>query len=205
MKHLFIALLMIAGYSGYSQFSIGANIGPSIATGAYGDTDIDNNESGFAGSGVVFNIEGDYLFTDMFGVSFVWGGAAHPVDEQAMATEIGIPSSRIDADAWSFGYLMVGPALAKSTDNFDLVAYVRLGFISSTSPLTITDIGTAESEESELGLGSSIGVNYTYYFNQKLGLQAGLDLTGGTVAYEDYDQPHSTVNLKFGLRYRFYN
>lgn len=191
------------GYT-YGQFSLGATGALSVPTGVYGsNSDIDD---GFATTGGGFNLEMDYGITETIGVSLLWGGLAHGVDEVALAAETDLSAADISTGDMGIGYFMPGLTIGKSTDQGTLKVHLRIGSLVMISPEVYYD-GTrlAEEETSDAALAGGIGVDYTYYLSGGVGLMGGIDILAGTVEWPDSDseQEVSVLNLKLGLKYTF--
>jgi hypothetical protein len=186
-----------------AQFSAGISAGASIPTGDYGNnTDIDNH--GFALPGGSFNLELAYTFTETLGVSLLWGGAVHSVDEGAIAAETGVAQKDFSTTEFGVGYFMVGPTVGKSTEDSEIKVHFRIGSIVSISPeTTFRGSVIGESETSEAGLGGGVSIDYTRYLDGGFGLFGGIDVIGGEVAFPDYETNVNVLNLKVGLKYRF--
>ncbi len=117
MKKMIISLnLIFLAISVFSQETrkglIGISLGPSIPLSDYADNDGENEDAGFAMTGLHLNFNFSYKFNENLGVAALWAGNAHPVDVDEMVNVFwSIDPSlnwELETEAWSSGALMGG-------------------------------------------------------------------------------------------------
>lgn len=174
--------------SGFSSNSdkrkgfIGLSLGASIPIGDFAD-----KSDGLAKTGIHLNlINFGYLFSENFGVSAMWFGAANPLD--------------IDGyDPWSYGGLMVGPLLS-----FPVAEKVEWDFrpMIGYSVTTLPDIdwGTENASSFAFNIGTMLRINV----GEKVSLLLSADYFSTKPEFKDYgfEQSIGTVSLGFGVAYR---
>ncbi|PKO95727.1 MAG: hypothetical protein CVU12_08680 [Bacteroidetes bacterium HGW-Bacteroidetes-7] len=165
---------------------IGITIGPSIPIGDFADNSLNNDNAGYAKTGLNINlINFGYKFGQNFGITGLWFGAAHSVDFSA-----------VDA-MWSYGGLMGGPMLSFPINEkliFDLKGMI--GFVSAKLDMY------ALGETSGIGVGFDFGASFRYNFSEKWCLLINGDYLASTSKFDEGDQKISTINLSLGIAFR---
>jgi hypothetical protein len=174
--------------SGFSSNSdkrkgfIGSSLGASFPIGDFAD-----KSDGLAKTGIHLNlINFGYLFSENFGVSAMWFGAANPFD--------------IDGyDPWSYGGLMVGPLFS-----FPVAEKVEWDFrpMIGNSVTTLPDIGLGTENASSFAF--NIGTMLRINFDEKVSLLFSADYFSTKPEFKDFgfEQSIGTVSLGFGVAYR---
>jgi len=161
---------------------IGLSIGASIPVGDFAD-----KSDGLAETGIHLNlINFGYLFSENFGISATWFGAANPIDAYGI-------------DPWSYGGIMVGPLLS-----FPLSEKVELDFrpMIGYSVTTLPDVGWGTKQASSFAL--NIGTIFRINVGEKIALLLSADYFTTKPEFEDYgfEQSIGTISFGFGVAYR---
>lgn len=161
---------------------IGLSTGPSIPIGDFAD-----ESNGLAKTGIQLNLVNfGYLFSENFGISATWFGAANPLDIS-------------DIDPWSYGGLMVGPLLS-----FPLSEKAEWDFrpMIGYSVTTVPDFGFGTEQASSFAF--NIGTVFRINVGNKVALLLSADYFSTKPEFEDYnfEQQIGTISLGFGVAYR---
>lgn len=161
---------------------IGLSIGTSIPVGDFAD-----KSDGLAETGIQLNlINFGYLFSENFGISATWFGAANPLDADGY-------------DPWSYGGIMAGPLLS-----FPLSEKVEWDFrpMIGYSVTTLPDIGWGTEQASSFAL--NIGTVFRVNVGNKVSLLLSADYFSTKPEFEDhgFEQSIGTISLGFGVAYR---
>ncbi len=161
---------------------IGLSLGVSIPVGDFAD-----KADGLAKTGIQLNlINFGYLFSENFGITATWFGAANPIDADGY-------------DPWSYGGIMAGPLLS-----FPLSQKVEWDFrpMIGYSVTTLPDIGYGIEQASSfaLNIGTVIRVNV----GTKVSLLLSADYFSTKPTFKDYgfEQSIDTISFGFGVAYR---
>lgn len=161
---------------------IGLSLGASVPVGDFADM-----SDGLAETGLHLNlINFGYLFSENFGISATWFGAANPIDA-------------FDIDPWSYGGIMVGPLLSLPlTEKLELDFRPMIGY----SVTTIPDVGYGIEQASSLAL--NIGAIFRRNVGEKISLLLSADYFSTQPEFEGYgfEQSIGTITFGFGVAYR---
>jgi hypothetical protein len=161
---------------------IGLSLGASIPVGDFAD-----KSDGLAKTGIQLNlINFGYLFSENFGITATWFGAANPLDADGY-------------DPWSYGGIMAGPLLS-----FPLSQKVEWDFrpMIGYSVTTLPDIGYGTEQASSFAL--NIGTVFRVNVGDKMSLLLSADYFSTKPEFIDYgfEQSIGTISLGFGVAYR---
>lgn len=161
---------------------IGLSLGVSIPVGDFAD-----KSNGLAKTGMQLNlINFGYLFSENFGISGMWFGAANPLDLDGY-------------DPWSYGGLMVAPFLS-----FPLSDKVEWDFrpMIGYSVTTLPDIGRGIEQASSFAL--NIGTVFRVNVGNKVSLLLSADYLSTKPEFKGYsfEQSIGTISLGYGVAYR---
>lgn len=161
---------------------IGLSLGASIPVGDFAD-----KSDGLAKTGIQLNlINFGYLFSENFGITATWFGAANPLDADGY-------------DPWSYGGIMAGPLLS-----FPLSQKVEWDFrpMIGYSVTTLPDIGYGTEQASSFAL--NIGTVFRVNVGSKMALLLSADYFSTKPEFKDYgfEQSIGTISLGFGVAYR---
>jgi len=157
---------------------IGLSLGASIPVGDFGDL-----YNGLAKTGIHLNlINFGYLFSENFGITATWFGAANPINVAGL-------------DPWSYGGIMTGPLLS-----FPLSQKVEWDFRPMMGYSVTTFIGTEQALSFALNIGTVFKVNA----GSKMSLLLSADYFSTKPEFIDFgfEQSISTISLGFGVAYR---
>ncbi len=161
---------------------IGLSIGASIPVGDFAD-----KLDGLAETGLHLNlINFGYLFSENFGVSATWFGAANPIDAYGI-------------DPWSYGGIMVGPLLSfPLSEKVDWDFRPMIGYSVTTLP----DVGWGIEQGSSFAL--NIGTIFRINVGEKTALLLSADYFSTKPEFKDYGfgQSIGTISFGFGVAYR---
>jgi opacity protein-like surface antigen len=231
MKKMILSLSLIFLTIGvFSQETkkglIGISIGPSFPLSDYANNDGENEDAGFAMTGLHLNFNFSYKFNDYLGIAALWTGNAHPVDVDKMVDVFWSVDPylnwEVKSEAWSSGALMGGLFASIPYDNgyFDLKALI--GYSSSTIPIidvTASDgsssINLRQNEASALAFAINLGAGLRYNVSDKIAMTINMDYfmtkpefevaTTSDFGYSSVDaigQTMKMINISFGIGYR---
>ncbi len=173
---------------------ISISLGVAIPTGDFGDNGANNDEAGFAESGVAMNlINFGYLFSKNIGITAMLTGAAFPLDAQTLGPE----------PIWSYGTLLVGPLFTirnnESPTEFDF--RLMVGSMSGMIDFD-NELGTFEGTGSALAFGAGL----RYNVSDLIAISGNLDIISGTAEFDilgsKEDQSMSSANFTVGIAFR---
>lgn len=173
---------------------ISISLGAALPYGDFADNDINNNDAGFAETGVSINLVNfGYLFSKNIGITAMLQGAGFPFDNGNGANE----------PIWSYGTFMVGPLFTVRNPGSDLEFDFRFMLGSMSAELDPDNGGeTFEGEGGALGLGAGL----RYNISDLIAFTTNLDLIGGKPEFDingnKSEQSISSANLTFGIAFR---
>lgn len=207
-KIVFTLLVMMLSIAAGAQIEdrrgyIGITLGPAIPMGDFADNSYDNEDAGFAKTGVNFNlVHFGYKFSQNFGIAATWFGAAHEVDVSAFE-EPGIDNNSIDAGSWSYGGLFAGLLVSIPAGEKLFIEFKPMvGFVAATSPeVKVSGITFMEDQQ-----GSAIGFDLVgsvrYNFTEKWCAMVNIDYLTSKPEFDYFEQPISALTFSAGLGYR---
>lgn len=161
---------------------IGLSIGASMPVGDFAD-----KSNGGAKTGVQLNlINFGYLFSDNFGITATWFGAANAIDFD-------------NVDPWSYGGLMTGPLLTfPISEKADWDFKPMIGYSVTTLP----DLGYGTEQAASIAF--NLGTQFRIHVGNKVSLLLSADYFSTKPEFEDYDfeQNIRTLSLGFGVAFR---
>jgi len=231
MKEMIISLsLILLAITAFSQETrkglIGISLGPSIPLSDYADNDGDNEDAGFAMTGLHLNFNFSYKFNENLGVAALWTGNAHPIDVDEMVDLFwSIDPSlnwEVETEAWSSGSLMGGLLVSFPFDKVDFDIKALIGYSSSTIPnidVTASDgsesVNIKQNETSALAFAFNLGAGLRYNVSDKIALTVNMDYFStkpefevattsdfGYSSNDDIEQTMNMMNISFGIGYR---
>lgn len=161
---------------------IGLSVGASIPVGDFAD-----KSNGGAKTGVQLNLVNfGYLFSDNFGISATWFGAANSIDIDGI-------------DPWSYGGLMAGPLLSfpiSEKANWDFKPMI--GY----SVTTVPDLGYGTEQATSFAF--SLGTQLRIHVGSKVSLLLSADYFSAKPEFKDYgfEQKIGTLSIGVGVAYR---
>jgi hypothetical protein len=233
MKNL-LTLMLILMFNTFASFSqekgyIAISIGPSIPTGEFASKNMDNESSGFANTGAIFDISFAYKLNKNFGLTAVLRGQANEVDAQALSKEMSKQltsdiTNSVSTGSWGIGGLLVGGyATVPFAKQLSFESRLMLGFITSTSPdMTInlsSPNGSAwvkQSSATAPAFAYLAGIGIKYDVAKRVCLLTNFDYLGanpqfvdvettnslGGLGKNDFTQAFGSVNIGFGVGFR---
>lgn len=186
-------LVLVITIGSYAQMEdrrgyIGMTLGAAIPLGDFADNSFDNEDAGFAKTGINFNlVHFGYKFSKNFGIAASWFGTAHEVDYNNM-----------EAEFWSYGGLFAGLLVSLPAGEKLFIEFKpMLGFVAATSP---GSVGYGEEEGSAIGFDLVGSVRYN--FAEKWCAMANIDYLTAKPEFDYFEQSISALNLSLGLAYR---
>ncbi|MDB5273979.1 MAG: hypothetical protein JWO58_2346 [Chitinophagaceae bacterium] len=171
-----------------------ASLNLSVANplGNYGGVSSNNNNAGFANTGINFSVEGAFFFKPYIGVGANIGAIANKVNtsafEEHFSNELknsgiyGTYSGKVGG--WVSTYYMVGPYVSLPLKNLTFDLKILGGLMTTIAPsidMTINPLGSSNAihEQSDPAVGSSFGYNLglgmRYHFNRQWALRVNAD------------------------------
>lgn len=172
--------------SGY----ISLRLGPSIPTGDFGSSDLENEEAGFATIGFDVSLNAGYTFYEGFGAAFTWLGNANYIDED----ELGIT---LDSSPWTVGAISIGPMYMGSVDRFIYQAHMLFGNAVVYNP----DLGGNLEEDNASSFAFTLGFGGKFLISNRIFLSGTLDIFSTNPNFEvlGFEQSISMIMLNGGL------
>jgi len=177
---LILSLLPIVAFG---QFSIALSSGGSFPTSDFGSTNLDNDDSEFATTGLYFDLQPAFFFTENIGVSAVASFALNSVDEDSAEDQI---SEDLQSD-WRFSssdfkqlQFLIGPAFRINNEQFILQLTPFLGITSVdnitqqlNSPVDFPGLITQANinGDESLTFGGQASISFPLSDRLQLGLQ----------------------------------
>jgi hypothetical protein len=228
-KEIILLSLVLFAITAFSQETrkglIGISLGPSIPLGDYADNDGDNEDAGFAMTGLHLNLNFNYKFNENLGFAALWTGNAHPIDVDEMVDLFwSIDPSlnwEVETEAWSSGSLMGGLLVSFPYDKVDFDIKGLIGYSSSTIPnidVTASDGSTAvnikQNEAVAMAFAVNLGAGLRYNVSDKIALTINMDYFStkpefevattsnfGYSSNDDFKQTINMLNISFGIGY----
>ena len=162
---------------------IGLSLGASIPVGVYGEW--------FANTGLQINlINYGYLFSENFGISAMWFGAAHP-------------SISVGFEPWSYGGIMAGPLLSfPLSDILEWDFRPMIGYAVTTFPVNPNIVISANNQASSFAW--NLGTNLRVNVGKKVSLLFSVDYFSTKPEFKDFifKPTIGTISLGSGVAYR---
>ena len=231
MKKTFLTLsLFLTATIAFAQDKgfVTVNFGSSIPLGDFAGTDINNNSSGFAQTGYLFDATLGLKFSKYFGTTILIRSQVNQFDEETFAEhatkEIGYKAT-VNSTAWYIGNYMIGTyGSFPISKNFTLEPRMMVGFLTATSP-EMTLKATAGSipfwvtknSSSSGSLSYLFGIGYKVNAGKHICISFNLDYLGtstqfnnvettdsfGGIDFTSWNQNIETFSLSAGIGFRF--
>jgi hypothetical protein len=187
-----------------SKILIGVSVGAGLPMGAFGTADNtpanDNSHiNGWAKTGLHFDLNAGYKFTDNIGGMLMIGGNMNAFNASAFDAKNPHPGYTTTATSHYIGSYMVGPFLNLPVgDKFAITARVLVGLMTAKfaeitetagSSTFVTKYATPSTFGYDAGAGVKIGLT------DALGLAINVDYLGGTPTFVSYT---TTANTAIG-------
>jgi hypothetical protein len=205
---ILISLLIIV-LTGYGQRAgntlISLGVGANIPTGDYASIDLENENAGFALTGVNLNVTALYKLGRRIGVGGEFSGSSNWVNNAGYqsAFEQAFPDLenwQVNAQRWSNGGIMAGPAATLPLGNtLDFLFKVFGGGVLAYTPM-VEVIGEINNQQQYIRLYEQ---NKAWAFTFKVG--AGLMFSTGSRQYLMFTGEYQYINPTFtGFRVLVY-
>lgn len=212
---------------GKSVFSL--SFGPSIPLGEFGSKDIDNQYAGFAKTGLMVEFSYNQKLGKYFGITFINRSQSHFMDAQALSDAYaqlfpGLGNS-VESAYWSNSTLMLGASSSiPITKTISFESRLMFGFATAKSPDMFVHFGNNvnkawvhQNDVTSFALTSLIGAGFKFDVTKSFSLLLNVDVQGlkpefrdvvatnsdGLYMKDTYSQKMNTLNIGFGLGYRF--
>jgi hypothetical protein len=190
MRTLFVWVLLLSSLLASGQTSyepkpkkgyLGVYFGPSFPVGNFGDSDFNNDESGFAVRGFQYAImELGIKFIPNFGLAASIRGSSIPMDVQYLADQYALEYGgqfTVESTRWGFGGLHVGPIVTIPVKKLEIDFRLMTGLMFAVSPeLTVTqnNSGQSDFQSSQFGtsLALSLGMGLRYNISNRFTIMA---------------------------------
>lgn len=177
---------------------VGVSVGPSFPLRDFADKNINNNNAGFAKTGV--NINAFVVFKPLkeLGIITLIRVQNNPIDFGELNRQLGTQFSDKGANGWRVDGFMLG-ALG-SFGFIDVVVFepkLMIGIMNTSTP-SFKSNNTMYFSLSEYSLAGIIGAGFRFRINDKTSFLINADLLNTKCRA----QKISTYNLEFGLAYK---
>ncbi len=209
---------------------LAVSFGSSTPIGDFASTNRNNSSSGYAKSGLLFDLSFGYKFSKYFGMATLLRGQVNKVDAQTLSNQAfqDIPdatSITVNTTGWTIGgYMAGGYGSFPISEKMSIESKVLFGFLTGTSPEIKYEISSPvtgdfwvkQSSASSVSFSYLIGIGYRFNLGKHFCFIANLDYLGAnpqfntivTTSFGDRDkeimnQKFGTINYNFGIGYRF--
>ena len=226
----FLRFVVIAFSQDKGYFAI--SLGPSIPLGDFASKDMDNESAGFAKPGAIFDLSFGYKLGKNVGVTALLRGQSNKLDGNAISNEMSkqLPddvSEQTKVGSWAIGAFLAGvyssiPVAKQVTFETRLM----MGVLSVKAPEILIDLtgpgGTAwvkQKSASTTAFAYLAGIGIKYDAGKRVAVLANIDYLGAKPQFDnveittnlldlqnetnDYTQDFGSINVSFGIGYRF--
>jgi len=238
---LFVSIILIISSNLFSQVVekkslndkkgfIGICLGPSMPTGKFASSDLNDSLAGFANTGAIFELNIGYRLGKNLGIAVALRGQSNPFDETTISNSFLFTGYNfdIDADNWGIGGFLAGlyttvPTSATLKTSFD--ARFLVGFVNASTPrlrITLTDplipatVWSEQNSVSGSAFGILFGAGFRFNVSESISIITNADFfiaepefndikvtsSAGDVTYFDLNQSMTTFNLTAGIGFR---
>ena len=176
-------------------------MGASFPVGAFGDSDIESDDAGLAQTGFMGGVSGRFALEDGFGVYGTYTVSIHGFDSDTRSDFIDDASAAFPTLDWSLATtswivngVFVGPYIATTASNFELILKGGIGIIVANSPeieLTASDGVNSRSVVQPSAVGVGFGYQIAgiahYRFSDLMTAYVGLSFHGGETNHGDVE------------------
>lgn len=211
----------------FQKNRISFNIGACIATGDYGNTDINHDGAGLAKTGACLNFYYSHLFIPNFGLGVKWYGIANPLETDGLIKELKTQSGydfTTNNAYWSSGGLLGGLVFDfKDANDTHYEFNILTGPMTMESPevkytLSGSSAWIKQSSATATTWGFDFGIGISHPISRHWSLSANADYMIGSFNFDEYQitdsmgssQTYTDSNMKFhvinltlGLGYNF--
>jgi opacity protein-like surface antigen len=180
-----------------SKIVLGVAVGASIPMGWYGRKDTIGKKdtlhhAGFAKTGIHFNVNFGYKFSDKVGIMILAGGTLNGFDGKAYDVAYGHSTATVTTGTSNFiGSYMVGPFFNLPAGDKLSIDIRLLGGLMTASPSTVTSVTSLPFNGSSTeisafkassGYGYDIGLGASYNVSSAVSIPLSIDYLGGSPA-----------------------
>lgn len=230
---LFFALLGLS-INAMSQDKgyIGLSGGYSIPYGDFGSTNAKESSSGFAKSGLLFDLHMGFKINENIGITAKLRAQVNPTDAQALAEgiiqESNLPigtSFSLNSGFWTMSGAMIGGyGILKLQEKLFLEPKLLVGYLSATSPEIKIDFSSSQipliltqKEATASAISILMGANLRYNIGERFCLLGTIDYLTARPEFKNieitnsigptetitFTQNFSTLNISVGFGIRF--
>jgi hypothetical protein len=180
----------------FKGFYLSVSSGVSFPVGnSYISVDGKDTKSGYAGTGYLVQVNGDWPGNNMIGLGLQYTYQRNPI--LASAHDIvrdGNDTTPIGSGAWANHYLMIGPVFVKQVHKLLISARMAVGFIVSFSPVFryIDPVTQRRTNNMAYGLGYGLSAGVGYSVSERVSLQMNVSYYGGAPKLSKEYKPQVT-------------
>jgi hypothetical protein len=186
-----------------SKFTLGVSIGAGIPLRDYAGTSLilgpGSEMSGWAKTGIQFNVNAGYKLGDHIGAVLMLGGDRNGFNAAAYDAASNNASNTTKKTSHYIGSYLIGPSLTyEVSKKFDVNFRVTGGLMTAAYAELIQ---SSPSSASDLNYGSANAFGYdggaglTYILSNKLGITFSIDYLGGMPVYTSYTSTYSPAGF----------
>jgi hypothetical protein len=189
------------------KISIGLSVGAGLPMGNYGKSTKqglgDSTLQGYAKTGIHFNLNFGYKFTDMIGVMIMAGGNLNGYNGSAFDANVNNPAGTTVGTSHYIGSYLLGPffnfaAGDKLTINVRILAGLMTASYSTVTETFLPGSLFQTSTQYQYGpaktLGYDGGAGLTFNATDMVGISLGADYLGGTPVFTTFTETYSAGN-----------
>jgi hypothetical protein len=161
-----------------------ASAGVSFPIGnSYPSIDTKNDNSGYAGTGFLFQLNGDWPGSHDLGLGFQYDFQNNPIKSSARnLIPEGTDTLPLGSGSWSNHYLLIGPVFVKELHKFQISARVVVGLVLATGPpfRYYDPVNMKSANGTGVGFGYSLNAGFGYAVSKRVSLKVNAGYLGGT-------------------------
>ncbi|WP_299212366.1 outer membrane beta-barrel protein [uncultured Aquimarina sp.] len=218
---------IVAQDTNNSKYYIGISAGSSFPLGDFNDASENNENSGFAETGIKFDIYGGYKFQEKLTLTGTIRLQRYTTDTGDLINALETNNPGVDfvddSDDWSVLYVLAGVAYQIDvTKKFAVLPRIGLGpmFVNSPDISVTATNGTStlnyqRASDAVAGFGYEVGIGLKRDLGKHFALMPTFTFTGGfvtieratriggVVVYSEYQPNIITFNMGLSLAYKF--
>ena len=238
MKIIFITLVFSFTFLSFNNVRaqegsyLGLEFGVSLPSGDFGSNEYNSSYSGYATSGFLMGLIGNYQFSEYFGFAYAFRFQSNDFDSYMLERQLDLYEDLNSSEVFSSSYFLTGGMFGLNltvplSERFSWDSKVTLGWLSASKPYVGIvssdgfDVIKVESEEATsvafaLAFGTAVKFDILEHFAligriESLFSSASYYFTESyyvnnqleNISSTSYTQSITTTNVTLGLLYRF--